>query len=202
MNREVATQLVAPFYEALNHPASRDVAALIEQVAAPDWRSFSGEGVSKGRDEFIEQVVGFGKAIPDLTWAVKDVLADGDRIIVRSEASGTPASAFMGVPHGGQRSRSWPSISTPSATASSSWRITSRTGPGPFASSARSSPAAAHSPRPNRSPSMTPLAATKTDQRIKFLAWALGVTHVVFGATKLAAIPALVAQFQAWQLPS
>jgi len=103
MNREVATQLVAPFYEALNHPASRDVAALIEQVAAPDWRSFSGEGVSKGRDEFIEQVVGFGKAIPDLTWAVKDVLADGDRIIVRSEASGTPASAFMGVPHGGQR---------------------------------------------------------------------------------------------------
>jgi len=49
---------------------------------------------------------------------------------------------------------------------------------------------------------MTPLAATKTDQRIKFLAWALGVTHVVFGATKLAAIPALVAQFQAWQLPS
>ncbi len=29
----------------------------------------------------------------------------------------------------------------------------------------------------------------------------LGVAHLVFGATKLAAIPALVEQFRAWQLP-
>jgi uncharacterized membrane protein YphA (DoxX/SURF4 family) len=33
------------------------------------------------------------------------------------------------------------------------------------------------------------------------LASVLGVAHLVFGATKLAAVPALVEQFRAWQLP-
>jgi predicted ester cyclase len=103
MTREAATLLVAPFYEALNSPGTRDVARLVEGAASPDWRSFSAEGVSKGRDEFVKQVVGFGKAIPNLAWTVKEVLADGDRIVVRSEASGTPAGDFMGVPHAGRR---------------------------------------------------------------------------------------------------
>ncbi len=33
------------------------------------------------------------------------------------------------------------------------------------------------------------------------LAVVLGIAHLVFGATKLAAVPALVEQFRAWQLP-
>ena len=103
MNRESAAKLVAPFYDALNQPGSKDVAALVSNVADPDWRSFSAEGVSKSRDEFIHQVEGFGKMIPDLAWSIKEVLADGDKIVVRSEASGTPAADFMGVPHGGKR---------------------------------------------------------------------------------------------------
>lgn len=103
MNREAAAQFVAPFYSALNNPAQKDVAALVESVASPEWRSYAGEGVSKGRDEFIKQVMGFGKMIPDLKWDIKEVLADDNRIIVRSEASGTPAGDFMGVPHGGRR---------------------------------------------------------------------------------------------------
>ena len=95
MNRESAAKLVAPFYDALNQPGSKDVAALVSNVADPDWRSFSAEGVSKSRDEFIHQVEGFGKMIPDLAWSIKEVLADGDKIVVRSEASGTPAADFM-----------------------------------------------------------------------------------------------------------
>jgi steroid delta-isomerase-like uncharacterized protein len=95
--------IVAPFYDALNAPASKDVRALIEGIASPEWRSYAGEAVSKGRDEFIQQVQGFGKMLPDLAWEIKEVFADGERIIVRSEASGTPAGDFMGVPHGGKR---------------------------------------------------------------------------------------------------
>jgi steroid delta-isomerase-like uncharacterized protein len=95
--------IVAPFYDALNAPASKDVRALIEGIASPEWRSYAGEAVSKGRDEFIQQVQGFGKMLPDLAWEIKEVFSDGDRIIVRSEASGTPAGDFMGVPHGGKR---------------------------------------------------------------------------------------------------
>ena len=103
MNRDQARALIAPFYDALNTPASKDVRALIEGLASPDWRSFSGETVSKGRDEFIQQVMGFGKLLPDLAWDIKTVFADGDTIIVRSEASGTPAADFMGIPHAGKR---------------------------------------------------------------------------------------------------
>ncbi len=103
MTRDQARALIAPFYDALNNPASKDVRALIEGLASPDWRSFSGETVSKGRDEFIQQVMGFGKLLPDLAWDIKTVFADGDTIIVRSEASGTPAADFMGIPHAGKR---------------------------------------------------------------------------------------------------
>jgi predicted ester cyclase len=100
---EQARVVVAPFYESLNQPASKDVRALIEGAASAEWRSFAGETASKGREEFIAQVIGFGKAIPDLRWDIKEVFADGDRVIVRSEASGTPAGDFMGVPHTGKR---------------------------------------------------------------------------------------------------
>ena len=47
----------------------------------------------------------------------------------------------------------------------------------------------------------TALVAGKTDKQIQILAYVLGVAHVVFGATKLAAVPALVEQFRGWQLP-
>ena len=101
MTPENARTIVAPFYDSLNNPAGKDVAALVQACASPDWRSFSAEGVSKGRDEFIQQVTGFGKLIPDLSWAIQEILVDGEKIIVRSEASGTPAGPFFGVPHGG-----------------------------------------------------------------------------------------------------
>lgn len=103
MTRDDARSIIAPFYDALNAPASKDVRALVEGVASADWRSYSGEGVSKGREEFIQQATGFGRLIPDLAWEIKEVVADGDTIVVRSEASGTPAADFMGVPHGGKR---------------------------------------------------------------------------------------------------
>jgi predicted ester cyclase len=45
---------------------------------------------------------GFGKLIRDLKWDIKDVMVDCNRIIVRSEASGTPAGPFFGVPVSGE----------------------------------------------------------------------------------------------------
>lgn len=105
MNIETAKITIAPFYDVLNRPATKNVAETIKNNVHPDWRSYSAETVSKGRDEFIAQVIGFGKLIPDLSWAIKEVLVDGDRVIVRSEATGTPAGEFFGVPHGGKSFR-------------------------------------------------------------------------------------------------
>lgn len=104
-DREQARKLIQPFYDMLNRPGEKDVRPLAEAILAPDWRSYSGEQTSKGRDEFIQQLAGFGKLLPDLAWAVRDVLVDGDRIVVRGEASATPAGDFFGVPHGGRSFR-------------------------------------------------------------------------------------------------
>lgn len=100
-----ARALVAPFYEALNRPATKDVAALVGRTMAPEWRSFSSDATSKGREEVVQQLTGFGKAVPDLAWKIDEVLVDGDRIVVRGEASGTPSGPFFGVPHGGRSFR-------------------------------------------------------------------------------------------------
>lgn len=102
MNLDAARALVAPFYDALNQPATKDVRALVESVVHPEWRSFAGEGLSKDREAFIGQVMGFGKLIPDLAWEIKEVVAADGKIVVRSEARGTPAADFMGVPHAGR----------------------------------------------------------------------------------------------------
>jgi predicted ester cyclase len=102
---EQARQQVAPFYEMLNQPATKDLRALAERALSPEWKSYSSETDFKGRDGFVSQVGGFGKLIPDLKWDIKDVLVDGNRIIVRSEASGTPVGPFFGVPPTGKSFR-------------------------------------------------------------------------------------------------
>jgi predicted ester cyclase len=105
MTVEEARKQVAPFYEMLNQPATKDLKALSEQALSPDWKSYSGETEFKGRDGFVAQVAGFGKLIPDLKWDIKDVMVDGNRIIVRSEASGTPVGAFFGMAPSGKSFR-------------------------------------------------------------------------------------------------
>lgn len=42
------------------------------------------------------------KAVPDLKWEIKEVVVAGNRVIVRGEATGTPAGVLRGVPHGGK----------------------------------------------------------------------------------------------------
>ena len=102
MTVEQARKQVAPFYDMLNQPATKDLKALSEQALSSEWKSYSSETDFKGRDGFVAQVGGFGKLIPDLKWDIKDVMVDGDRIVVRSEASGTPVGPFFGVPPSGK----------------------------------------------------------------------------------------------------
>lgn len=97
---------VAPFYEALNAAPGKDAAALVMQATDSDWTSCSGQDDCKPRDKVAPMIAGFGKAIPDLKWEIKELLVSGNRVVVRGEASGTPAASFMGVPHGGKSFRS------------------------------------------------------------------------------------------------
>ena len=100
---EQARQIAAPFYRALN--AGNDAIALVNEVASPDWVSCAGNDTCRRRDQVGAAIASLHKAVPDLKWEIKEVLVSDDRVIVRGEASGTPAGAFMGVPGGGRSFR-------------------------------------------------------------------------------------------------
>ncbi|MFK7938415.1 MAG: ester cyclase [Roseovarius sp.] len=89
---------VQTFYDYLSNPASDEHAAAFEAVTSEDWESIGNySGKNKTRDAFVGQVGGFGQLIPDLTWNVEEMLQDGNRVVVRSRATGTPAGPFFGV---------------------------------------------------------------------------------------------------------
>ncbi len=99
---EAARRVITPFYDMLNRPATKDLAALANASLAPDWKSYSGEQTFKARADVLALFAGFGKLIPDLSWEIKEVLVAGDRVVVRGEARGTPQGPFFGVPAGGK----------------------------------------------------------------------------------------------------
>ena len=91
--------VVEPFYtKILTRASGADVAATAEAIISENWQSigdYSGE--SKSRDEFVEQMVGFGQMIPDMTWNIEEMIVSGNRVIVRGRASGTPKGPMFGV---------------------------------------------------------------------------------------------------------
>lgn len=102
LTTEEARAAIAPFYDALNAAPGKDVATLVQRATHAEWTSCGGNDACGPRDKVIGAISGFHKAIPDLKWEIREVLVSGDRIVVRGEASGTPAGTFMGVPHAGK----------------------------------------------------------------------------------------------------
>ena len=84
-----------------------DVKAIHEQVLTPGYESCSGylPGECWGRDTSIKVVGNFSNSIPDMKFDIKEVLVAGDRVIVRSEVTGTPAGDLFGVSHTGKSFR-------------------------------------------------------------------------------------------------
>jgi len=89
---------VGTFYDLLSNPGGAAEAEAFRAASSQDWESvgdYSGE--NEGRDAFLGQMGGFAQLIPDLNWAVEEMLEDGDTVVVRSRATGTPVAPFLGV---------------------------------------------------------------------------------------------------------
>lgn len=96
--------LVQTFYDYLSNPTSQAHAGTFKSATTASWGSIGDySGKIKTRDAFIGQVGGLGKLIPDLNWAVEEMIQEGDRVVVRSRASGTPAGPLFGVDGKGKR---------------------------------------------------------------------------------------------------
>jgi predicted ester cyclase len=102
MTEESARASLVPFYKALNAVNAKDAPELIKQSTAPEWVTCRGNDLCNTRDEVMAGAGQRLKAIPDLKWEIKEVLVSGNHVIVRGEATGTPAGELMGAPTNGK----------------------------------------------------------------------------------------------------
>jgi len=73
------------------------------QILADSFQSKGAVDI-KSKDQLIGQIQFFWKLIPDLKWAVQEMLQEGNQVVVRSLVTGTPNGNFMGVQTDGTKS--------------------------------------------------------------------------------------------------
>ena len=89
---------VQTFYDLLSNPASAAAAKIFSTNTADNWESIGNySGKNKSKEAFLGQMGFFGKLIPDLNWKVEEMIQSGNRVVVRSRATGTPNGPLFGV---------------------------------------------------------------------------------------------------------
>jgi predicted ester cyclase len=96
-----ARVIIAPLYKNFSVPQG-DVTENVRAGTTTDWKSCVNDTGCRGQEESIKAFTGLAKMIPDLKLTIKEIITSGNKIIVRSEMSGTPAGEFFGVPHTGK----------------------------------------------------------------------------------------------------
>ncbi len=90
-------ELVKQFYtKCLTVNTEYNPAEVMGNLFADDFQSINAKEV-KGKAALTGQVQFFWKLIPDLKWEPKEILQDGNKVIVRSSVSGSPKGDFMGL---------------------------------------------------------------------------------------------------------
>ncbi len=72
---------------------------VVEQVPLP--------GQGPGLEGLKDVLSGMRAAFPDLNFAIKEQIAEGDKVASRFEWTGTHQAAFLGVPATGRQVRVW-----------------------------------------------------------------------------------------------
>jgi len=104
MNRKLAQTIVEEFYAfALTVNDKETPTRVLDRLLADDFRSVNSQE-QKTKAQFSAQMEGVWKAVPDLKWSIQDTIFEGDKIVVRSIATGTPKGPFMGKERDGKTS--------------------------------------------------------------------------------------------------
>ncbi len=90
--------MVQTFYDLLSNPASAAAAKTFSANTSDDWESIGNySGKNKTKEAFLGQMGYFAKLIPDLNWKVEEMLQSGNKVVVRSRATGIPKGPLFGV---------------------------------------------------------------------------------------------------------
>jgi steroid delta-isomerase-like uncharacterized protein len=86
--------------------------ALVEDLIAPDFREHAGSEVRRvGIEGFNAARLRRNAAFPDWKVTVDDIIAEGDKVVVRATGQGTHLGEYMGIPPTGRRIKvSWIAI--------------------------------------------------------------------------------------------
>ena len=96
--------LLNAFYrKCLSVNAETNTNEVLGNILADNFVS-NGSVESKTKDQLIGQIAFFWRLIPDLKWEPQDMISEGNKVVVRSIASGTPNGDFMGLPTDGTKS--------------------------------------------------------------------------------------------------
>lgn len=102
MTSEQIERIGRRFVEEHNGP---NYAAYTNEAIAPDAKltlNVPGLPVPMNRDTWLQVIAGFRTAFPDIRSTVEDVIAEGDRVVVRWSGTGTQTGELMGVPASGR----------------------------------------------------------------------------------------------------
>jgi len=77
---------------------------IVDKVVAPDAVA-AHEGTSPGRESWKEAITFYRSAFPDLHYAIDDLIATEDKVVVRWTATATDTLGFMGMPPTGIRAQ-------------------------------------------------------------------------------------------------
>ena len=104
MTHEEVHAIVAPFYtQALTVNTQTSSTEVLNRILADNFQSLNGQE-TKTKAVLIKQVEFFWKLIPNLKWEPQDFVVSGNKVVVRSVASGSPIGSFLGLQLDGSKS--------------------------------------------------------------------------------------------------
>lgn len=104
MTHEEVHAIVAPFYtHALTVNTQTSSTEVLNRILADNFQSLNGQE-TKTKAVLVKQVEFFWKLIPNLKWEPQDFVVSGNKVVVRSVASGSPIGSFMGLQLDGSKS--------------------------------------------------------------------------------------------------
>ena len=93
-NKDLVRRFMEEVWKRMNAEA-------VDRFVAPDMIDHSGRG--SGREAVQQTVRLFAAAFPDWHLTIEDLIAEGDKVVMRGVAGGTHRGAFMGIPPTGRR---------------------------------------------------------------------------------------------------
>ena len=77
--------------------------SIADKLIATDYAQHSVFGIPDGREAFKQFFLAFAMAAPDAQFVIEDVIAEGDKVVIRLTVTGTQTGPLQGIPPTGRK---------------------------------------------------------------------------------------------------